>query len=385
MYFARSLLVITFYPLVLLILNPCLSCSFFFFFLMIRRPPRSTLSSSSAASDVYKRQYQRRVRGTEMGCTSSTPGGDGAACSTFHPIPDRFHNITQVQQAVREAGLESSNLILGVDFTKSNTWTGRETFHNRSLHDTTSGMLNPYQRVIEVMGRTLEEFDDDKLIPCFGFGDSRTGDKQCFPFSHEPCNGFEEVLDRYAQIAPAVTLAGPTCFAPVIHEAIRIVQREQSYHILVIIADGQVDNTPTGATAQAIVEASKYPLSIIVVGVGDGPWGPMQEYDDCLPERRFDNLQFVEFNACLSTGMISPTSSERLEARFALAALMEIPDQYMFIKKSGMLSSRSAVTSTRPLMPVPHTPTAPPQQGSMGKGHRASAHDDPPRYAAGSA
>eukprot|EP00658_Telonema_sp_P-2_P016149 TRINITY_DN16256_c0_g1_i2.p1 TRINITY_DN16256_c0_g1~~TRINITY_DN16256_c0_g1_i2.p1 ORF type:complete len:239 (-),score=68.51 TRINITY_DN16256_c0_g1_i2:1119-1835(-) len=35
----------------------------FFFFLMIRRPPRSTLSSSSAASDVYKRQYQRRVRG----------------------------------------------------------------------------------------------------------------------------------------------------------------------------------------------------------------------------------------------------------------------------------------------------------------------------------
>eukprot|EP00658_Telonema_sp_P-2_P011221 TRINITY_DN14261_c0_g1_i4.p1 TRINITY_DN14261_c0_g1~~TRINITY_DN14261_c0_g1_i4.p1 ORF type:complete len:232 (+),score=62.55 TRINITY_DN14261_c0_g1_i4:132-827(+) len=32
---------------------------------MIRRPPRSTLSSSSAASDVYKRQYQRRVRGME--------------------------------------------------------------------------------------------------------------------------------------------------------------------------------------------------------------------------------------------------------------------------------------------------------------------------------
>eukprot|EP00656_Telonema_subtile_P020903 TRINITY_DN2195_c0_g1_i33.p1 TRINITY_DN2195_c0_g1~~TRINITY_DN2195_c0_g1_i33.p1 ORF type:complete len:729 (+),score=313.91 TRINITY_DN2195_c0_g1_i33:75-2261(+) len=34
---------------------------------MIRRPPRSTLSSSSAASDVYKRQYQRRVRGRDLG------------------------------------------------------------------------------------------------------------------------------------------------------------------------------------------------------------------------------------------------------------------------------------------------------------------------------
>eukprot|EP00828_Plagiopyla_frontata_P021145 TRINITY_DN2740_c0_g2_i1.p1 TRINITY_DN2740_c0_g2~~TRINITY_DN2740_c0_g2_i1.p1 ORF type:complete len:135 (+),score=27.46 TRINITY_DN2740_c0_g2_i1:110-514(+) len=32
---------------------------------MIRRPPRSTLSSSSAASDVYKRQYQRRVHGMQ--------------------------------------------------------------------------------------------------------------------------------------------------------------------------------------------------------------------------------------------------------------------------------------------------------------------------------
>eukprot|EP00656_Telonema_subtile_P024361 TRINITY_DN2649_c0_g1_i7.p1 TRINITY_DN2649_c0_g1~~TRINITY_DN2649_c0_g1_i7.p1 ORF type:complete len:875 (-),score=200.16 TRINITY_DN2649_c0_g1_i7:159-2783(-) len=43
----------------------CVRLYVFFFFLMIRRPPRSTLSSSSAASDVYKRQYQRRVRGNE--------------------------------------------------------------------------------------------------------------------------------------------------------------------------------------------------------------------------------------------------------------------------------------------------------------------------------
>eukprot|EP00825_Cyclidium_porcatum_P021882 TRINITY_DN2425_c0_g1_i1.p1 TRINITY_DN2425_c0_g1~~TRINITY_DN2425_c0_g1_i1.p1 ORF type:complete len:255 (-),score=60.95 TRINITY_DN2425_c0_g1_i1:302-1066(-) len=38
-------------------------CFVFFFFLMIRRPPRSTHCISSAASDVYKRQYQRRVHG----------------------------------------------------------------------------------------------------------------------------------------------------------------------------------------------------------------------------------------------------------------------------------------------------------------------------------
>eukprot|EP00831_Metopus_contortus_P082676 TRINITY_DN8995_c0_g1_i1.p6 TRINITY_DN8995_c0_g1~~TRINITY_DN8995_c0_g1_i1.p6 ORF type:complete len:112 (+),score=32.40 TRINITY_DN8995_c0_g1_i1:86-421(+) len=39
---------------------------FDFFFLMIRRPPRSTQGVSSAASDVYKRQYQRRVHGEKI-------------------------------------------------------------------------------------------------------------------------------------------------------------------------------------------------------------------------------------------------------------------------------------------------------------------------------
>ena len=99
----------------------------------------------------------------------------------FHRINDNYSTIEQVQEALRKAGLESSNLIVGVDFTKSNTWTGKTSFNGRCLHDT-SGPTNPYQQVMSIVGRTLEAFDDDHLIPVFGFGDVHTTDKACFPF-----------------------------------------------------------------------------------------------------------------------------------------------------------------------------------------------------------
>ena len=169
--------------------------------------------------------------------------------------------------------------------------------------------------MITIIGRTLEglksknlenrfsknkkkntAFDEDKKIDVFGFGDSETKGDSVFPFyQNKPCIGLAEVLLRYTAITPTRTLSGPTNFAPLIKEAIKIVKKKRDYHILLIITDGDVvSKVETGkfathhfsfshslsfsSQANAIVEASSYPLSIVCVGVGDGPFDLMASF-----------------------------------------------------------------------------------------------------------
>ncbi|XP_027123042.1 E3 ubiquitin-protein ligase RGLG2-like [Coffea arabica] len=254
----------------------------------------------------------------------------------YSRIDDDYTSLEQVTDALARAGLESSNLIVGIDFTKSNEWTGARSFHRKSLHHLGDGQ-NPYEQAISIIGRTLSKFDEDNLIPCFGFGDASTHDQEVFSFYPDErfCDGFEEVLSRYRELVPQLRLAGPTSFAPVIEMAMTIVEQSGGqYHVLLIIADGQVTRSiDTGRgqlspqerkTVEAIVKASEYPLSIVLVGVGDGPWDMMREFDDNIPARAFDNFQFVNFTEIMSKNV----DRSRKEAEFALSALMEIPSQY---------------------------------------------------------
>ncbi|XP_031504928.1 E3 ubiquitin-protein ligase RGLG4-like [Nymphaea colorata] len=287
--------------------------------------------------------------------TAATNGAGGRAAAhldrrrvsqKYGFIPDNYSSLEQVTAAIREAGVESSNLIVGIDFTKSNEWTGKNSFGNKSLHATDAGTPNPYEQAIAIIGKTLAPFDEDNLIPCFGFGDATTHDEAVFSFhsDHRPCHGFEEVLQCYRQILRNLKLAGPTSFAPVIEASIDIVEKSGGqYHVLVILADGQVtksvDTMPSSLSPQeektinAIALASSYPLSIVLVGVGDGPWEDMKEFDDKIPARVFDNFQFVNFTNIMSKN----GSSIEKEAAFALAALMEIPIQYKAIMELGLL------------------------------------------------
>ena len=256
-------------------------------------------------------------------------------------ISDNFKTLYEISDAVKVAGLEHSNVIIGIDFSASNEWQGRNCFNHKSLHYIGKKHKNPYQRVISIIPDVLQPFDEDNLIPTFGFGCSKTKDKAVFSFNEDnsPCKGFLDVLEQYERIKNTVELSGPTSLVPIINKAIELTVEKGTYHILVIVMDGQVEQDQDKKTKDAIVNASLYPLSIIAVGVGDGPWDRMHDYDDRLPRRHFDNFQFVDYHECTRKACKSP------QLNFALHALMEIPDQYKQIKRLGMLPNTNVLNS----------------------------------------
>ncbi|GMS83174.1 hypothetical protein PENTCL1PPCAC_5349, partial [Pristionchus entomophagus] len=256
----------------------------------------------------------------------------------------KIDSLEALSNAMRKAGLDSTNVIFGIDYTASNKYQGEESFGGHSLHTIHPNLKNPYQQVITILGRTLAPFTTTGNIPVYGFGDAKTSDWSVFSLKENGhCTSLEEVLKTYNEVTPTVELSGPTNFSPLIYQAIEICQRTREYHILVIIADGQVTNEK--ATRRAIVQACQYPLSIIVVGVGDGPWDMMRIFDESLPKRQWDNFHFVEFHEVLkrASGAVDG------DVKVAIQSLLEIPDQYRCICNLGLLKGRSPSISHKNL------------------------------------
>ena len=213
-------------------------------------------------------------------------------------------------------GLEVS-LYIGIDFTKSN----KDPDVPTSLHYVGEGSedSNDYIRVIHSVVEILEHYDSDKKFPVYGFGarlpPSYTHCSHCFAcngdfFSPEVV-GVEGVVGAYKQALGSVALHGPTNF----HEIIRLVAdnaqpysnpipgHQLRYAILLILTDGVI--TDMKQTINEIVRAADFPMSIIIVGVGNEDFGLMRmlDADDkklySTDERRFaqrDIVQFVPFN-----------------------------------------------------------------------------------------
>ncbi|KAK1885473.1 Copine-3 [Dissostichus eleginoides] len=178
------------------------------------------------------------------------------------------------------------NFTIAIDFTGSNG----DPSSPQSLHYINPQGYNEYLAAIWAVGNVIQDYDSDKMFPAFGFGAQLPPRWQVsheFPINFKPanpfCEGIEGVVKAYQYCLPQVKLYGPTNFSPIINHVAQFgkqaMQQETAsqYFVLLIITDGVI--TDMDQTLRAVVNASRLPMSIIIVGVGGADFSAMEFLD----------------------------------------------------------------------------------------------------------
>ena len=179
------------------------------------------------------------------------------------------------------------------------------------------------------------------MFPVYGFGGIPPDSNEvshCFNinFDDNPeIQTVDNIIKKYKESLEKVTFSGPTNFAPVIKKVMSEInddlennKEENHYYILLILTDGVI--TDMKETVNCIVEASKLPLSIVIVGIGENDFENMKFLDgDDKPLvnsfgeiRKRDIVQFVKFNTFKEKNAIEENNKELAEE-----VLKEIPRQ----------------------------------------------------------
>eukprot|EP00124_Ichthyophonus_hoferi_P005053 Ihof_evm2s653 gene=Ihof_evmTU2s653 len=176
--------------------------------------------------------------------------------------------------------------VVAVDFTGSN---GHPSNRNSLHYQGNPEGANEYVEAMASVGNIIQYYDADKIFPAYGFG-AKVGGRVMddFALNFNPgnpnCNGVNGIINAYRLSInnPTVELWGPTNFAPIIHVVARMARQvvesgRQIYYVLTILTDGVI--TDLDATKSAIVELSKLPVSIIIIGVGKADFTQMNALD----------------------------------------------------------------------------------------------------------
>nr|ACR34900.1 unknown [Zea mays] len=223
--------------------------------------------------------------------------------------------------------------MVGVDFTASN---GNPRLPDSLHYIDPSGRPNVYQKAILEIGDVLQYYDPPKRFPAWGFG-ARPIDgpvSHCFNLNgstYQPeVDGIQGIMSAYISALRNVSLAGPTLFGQLISTAMAIAsqslaENQHKYFILLIVTDGVV--TDFQETIDAIIKASDFPISIIVVGVGGADFKEMEFLDPNKGEKlesstgrvaSRDMIQFAPMKDMHGTGISTLQS-----------LLAEVPGQFM--------------------------------------------------------
>ncbi|OXB76078.1 UNVERIFIED_CONTAM: hypothetical protein H355_000177 [Colinus virginianus] len=231
---------------------------------------------------------------------------------------------------------------VGIDFTASNG----NPRDPSSLHYINPMGTNEYLSAIWAVGQIIQDYDSDKMFPALGFGAQLPPDWKVsheFAINFNPtnpfCSGVEGIVQAYSACLPHIRFYGPTNFSPIVNHVARFAaqatQQEAAsqYFILLIITDGVISDMDE--TRHAVVQASKLPMSIIIVGVGNADFAAMEFLDgdnrvlrshtgeEAVHGDRHYNHRCIESRATAAFPLCLQAPKETL----AKAVLAELPQQ----------------------------------------------------------
>jgi len=289
--------------------------------------------------DMAESQYISQPKPKPPTTPSNNTNTHGSILSRNKPTPQQNPYPQQQQQVPKPAFMDylrsgtTLNTVVAIDFSSSNgALTSPNSLH--AIHQ--DGAMNEYQKAIYCVCQILLNYDYDNQVAMFGFGaipnypalKSKTV-SDCFPltgsFENQQAQGLQGVMDVYNYALQNVELAGPTNFAPILRESCNVAEANKKanndvYTILLIVTSGKCSDMEE--TKDLIVRAAALPLSVIIVGVGNGDFTNMEILDGDYglvnskgEKAKRDLVQFVPFKEFNDMNSL------------AQEVLREVPDQ----------------------------------------------------------
>ena len=239
------------------------------------------------------------------------------------------------------------NLDIAIDYTQSNGFPNDP----NSLHYKEAKGGNDYEKVIKLFGKILSKYDYDQIFHAYGFGGIPPNSNKvshCFNINFNDDNPeietIENIIKYYRESLDKVKFYGPTYFAPIIKKVMKDIKEElennieeNHYHILLMLTDGVIVDMKD--TVDCIVEASKLPLSIIIVGIGNADFENLRIDDDHPPMVnsfgeiiKRDIVQFFEFTSFKERTLLVNNSIELTEEALKIIP-RQIEEYYKFCGK----------------------------------------------------
>ncbi|MFK7824032.1 MAG: hypothetical protein AB8G05_07745 [Oligoflexales bacterium] len=279
----------------------------------------------------------------------------------------RFKNkVLQDRVNIKSMALpQSTDIIMAYDFTSSNAQTGIKSFNGKNLHHLFSKedvRHNPYQTVTKLLIGNLVPDEQDREFKVLGFGDERSiGDingVSLVSSAKKPAIGLYGVLKAYRSYRKSCYMSGPTSFSGPIRIASQQAIKNRRHTLLIILTDGALSSgIAQRETIESLASASKTPLSILIIGVGDGTERErtglfpglqrfkeikaLQDSHDAFRLRiknnlKFDNVNFINANDYIGGVFAEQEPKERLE-KFLKSCVKKIDIQKEYMKQNGLI------------------------------------------------